>query len=156
MRIYIKKSKIKKSYKNVEKFLNYEKKIGITNFRHLKKFETFAKNHKYKLRKLIKSYLKNNIICGYGAAAKGNTLLNYSNLNSKDIKFIFDENKLKQNKFFPGTDIKIISPKKIFKINPEYILILAWNIQKEIIKKIKRISPKVKFIIPYPDVRILK
>lgn len=156
LRIYIKESKINKSYKNVEKFLKYEKKIGITNFRLLKKFENLAKNHKYRLRKLIKSYLKNNIICAYGAAAKGNTLLNYSNLNSKDIKFIFDENKFKQGKFFPGTDIKIISPKKIFKINPEYILILAWNIQKEIYKKIKKISPKIKFIIPYPDVRILK
>ena len=55
---------------------------------------------------------------------------------------------------FPGTDILVKSPNEINIIKPDYILILAWNIKDEIIKNIKKINPKCKFIIPFPKIKI--
>ena len=74
-------------------------------------------------------------ILGYGAAAKTSTLLNYLKI-SDDLKFIIDDNKLKQNHFIPGTKIKIISRKHVNK-NIDFLVVFAWNYFNEIKKKIR-------------------
>ena len=71
---------------------------------------------------------------GYGAAAKTATLLNYLEI-SDDIKFIIDDNKLKQNHYIPGTKIKIVSKDKINN-KIEYLIVFAWNYFDEIKKKV--------------------
>lgn len=136
IRIYV-KSKNNEYFKNnkkVDQFLKNEKKIKLNSKLYFKQFNKKLKNFKNNFKKfLIKN--KNMDILAYGAAAKTNTCFNYLKINSNDIKLIFDESKLKQNKLLPGSHIKIINPKNIRNHKFDILLIMIWNIEKEIKKK---------------------
>ena len=99
---------------------------------------------------------ENKKVIGYGAAAKGNTLLNYYHMGPELIEFIADLSPMKQNKFTPGTHIPVYSPKRICEAKYNYMLILAWNFADEIMKqqsKFKEMGGR--FIFPVPEVRIV-
>ena len=82
--------------------------------------------------------------------------MQFSHLEKNMIDFVFDKSKLKQGRFTPGTNIKIKSPTKISNKNIDYLLILSWNIKKEIMKQEKEFLKKGgKFIIPFPKPRII-
>ena len=72
-------------------------------------------------------------IVGYGAPGKGNTLLNYCGIRTDFIDFTVDRNPYKQGRFLPGTHIPILAPERIDEVRPDYILILPWNFQEEIL-----------------------
>jgi SAM-dependent methyltransferase len=82
---------------------------------------------------LIEKKRQNKSVVGYGAAAKGNTLLNYSGIKSDLIKFVCDAGPSKQGKYLPGSHIAILSPAALRAYRPDYILILPWNIADEVI-----------------------
>ena len=69
---------------------------------------------------------------GYGAPAKGNTLLNYCGIRSDRIAFVSDLNPAKQNKLLPGSRIEVKPPQAIFEARPDYVLILPWNLRSEL------------------------
>lgn len=71
-------------------------------------------------------------VCAYGAAAKGNTLLNYCGVTAKDVAVAYDKNPHKQSHLLPGSQIPILSPEAIVTDRPDYLLILPWNLRKEI------------------------
>ena len=71
-------------------------------------------------------------VAAYGAAAKGNTLLNFCALTPADIPQVADRNPHKQSKFLPGTHIPVVSPETLLQSKPDYVLILPWNLQQEI------------------------
>ncbi|MFV1980530.1 MAG: methyltransferase C-terminal domain-containing protein, partial [Rhodothermia bacterium] len=79
-------------------------------------------------------------IVGYSAPAKGNTFLNYCGVGSDEIDFVADLNPAKQNHLLPGSRIPIRSPEDLFEAKPEYVLILAWNLRKEISKQLSRVG----------------
>jgi len=157
LRIYVSKKNCKnKTSKYVEKLLKYEKKNGIKKLKTYQLFKEKAQKHQKKLSYLLKTKLKNNLVCAYGAAAKGNTLLNVLKINKSHIRCIFDKSNLKNKLIFPGTMIPILSVADIKIIKPEYILILPWNIKNEIINELKFIKNwQGKFIIPFPKVKII-
>ena len=94
-------------------------------------------------------------IAAYGAPAKGNTLLNYCNIGSDLIDYTVDLNPGKQGHFLPGTHIPIFHPDKIKDTAPDYLLILPWNIKKEIMEQMKFINTwGGKFVIPIPKVMV--
>ena len=74
-------------------------------------------------------------VIGYGASTKGNILLNQINANRKLLPYIADANPEKENRFTPGTNIKIISKETMRKMKPDYLLILIWSFRKEVIKQ---------------------
>ena len=71
-------------------------------------------------------------VAAYGAAAKGNTLLNFCNVSAGDIPMVADRNPHKQSKFLPGTHIPVVAPEELMRARPDYVLILPWNLQGEI------------------------
>ena len=75
---------------------------------------------------------------GYGAAAKSTVMTNLLNLKYNHIRYIVDQNKFKQSRYIPGSNIKIINPVNLKKINPHYVLIFVWNIKDEVIKYLKK------------------
>ena len=85
-------------------------------------------------------------------------MLNFSSLNNQHISFIIDKNKMKDRKYTPGTDIKIISLSKcLSSIKKEkYLLLLAWNFKEEIINYLKGKGFKGKFLIPLPKKIVVK
>tara|TARA_Y100000389_G_scaffold167531_1_gene172780 strand:- start:27639 stop:28835 length:1197 start_codon:yes stop_codon:yes gene_type:complete len=96
---------------------------------------------------LIEQKLSGKKVVAYGAAAKGNTLLNYAGIKPDLISVVFDGSKSKQGQFMPGSHIPIEDPKNIKDLNPDCIVILPWNICKEIKDKIDSIFLKKKLII---------
>ena len=83
----------------------------------------------------MRTKLTKKSVIGYGAATKGNIVLNQISANSKLIPFIADANPEKNNKFTPGSNIQIISKQKMRKIKPDYLLVLIWSFRKETIKQ---------------------
>jgi SAM-dependent methyltransferase len=101
------------------------------------------------------SNLKGSIV-GFAASAKGNTLLNYCGIDHTILDFICDETPEKIGKFSPGTGIEIKGLEAIIEAQPNYILILSWNFQTEIINKLRPLCPNSKYIIPIPEFQIIE
>jgi len=106
---------------------------------------------------LVKAKKAKKIVVGYGAPAKGNTLLNFCKIDSKLIKYTVDMNPDKQGLYLPGTHIPIYNPEKIKDTKPDYVFILPWNLKDEIMTQLKYIRKwGGKFVIPIPEVKILQ
>ena len=94
-------------------------------------------------------------IAGYGAPGKGNTLLNYCGVRTDFVEYTVDRNPYKHGRFLPGTHIPIYSPEKIQETRPDYVLILPWNLQDEIMDQLAYIrSWGGQFVVPIPDVKV--
>ncbi len=94
-------------------------------------------------------------IVGYGAAAKGNTLLNFCGIRGDFIDYVVDANPHKQGLYLPGTRIPILSPDHICETRPDYLLILPWNLRGEIMDTCAYISEwGGRFVVPIPEVRV--
>jgi SAM-dependent methyltransferase len=107
------------------------------------------------LKFLIAAKTRNKSIAGYGAPAKGNTLLNYCGIGSDFIDYTVDRSPHKQGLYLPGTHIPILSPDRVRETRPDYLLILPWNLRNEIIPQMAHIREwGGQFVTPIPDVRI--
>ena len=96
-------------------------------------------------------------IVGYGAPGKGNTLLNYCGIRTDFLDYTVDRNPYKQGKFLPGTHIPIFHPDYIKQTRPDYVLILPWNVQEEIMQQMAFIREwGGQFVVPIPEVKILR
>ena len=97
------------------------------------------------------------MVVGYGAAAKGNTLLNFSGIKPDLLPFVCDLAPSKQNKFLPTTAIPIVDTNTISTIKPEVIILFAWNFKDDIIKNLrKKYKKSIDIIIPLPNPRKIK
>jgi SAM-dependent methyltransferase len=95
-------------------------------------------------------------IVGYGAPAKGNTLLNYCGVRADFLDYTVDMNPHKQNKFLPGTHIPVLGPERIREDKPDYLLILPWNIKDEIVEQMAYIKEwGGRFVVPVPRPEVL-
>lgn len=95
-------------------------------------------------------------VAAYGAAAKGNTFLNYCGVTRADIAAAFDANPHKQNLFLPGSHVPIYAPAKVPEIRPDYVLILPWNLKDEIIGQLAAVRGwGGRFVIALPEVQVL-
>lgn len=121
----LREKEIKFGLNNLQTYLTFEKKV-IKTRENLVNFITKAKREGKK-------------IVGYGAPAKGNTLLNYCGIGKEFLDYTVDRSPHKQNHFLPGTHIPIFSPETIHKTKPDYILILPWNLKDEIMKQMNSI-----------------
>lgn len=95
-------------------------------------------------------------VAAYGAAAKGNTLLNYCGVTTDLIDYVVDRSTEKQDKYLPGSHLPIHDPARIFETKPDYILILPWNLADEISAQMAAVKDwGGRFVIPIPGVRML-
>lgn len=105
---------------------------------------------------LIEQKKLNKKVVAYGAAAKGNTLLNYCGVKNDLIDFVVDANPHKQNKFLPASHIPVVGEIEIKKSKPDYVLILPWNLKREITAQLDYIKEwGGKFVIPIPETEIV-
>jgi 2-polyprenyl-3-methyl-5-hydroxy-6-metoxy-1,4-benzoquinol methylase len=95
-------------------------------------------------------------VAGYGAPAKGNTLLNYCGVGTDLLPYTVDISLHKQGRYLPGTEIPIYPPERIFQTRPDFVLILPWNIKDEIMHRMDRIRDwGGQFVIPIPKLKVL-
>lgn len=105
---------------------------------------------------LAKAKAEGKTVAGYGAAAKGNTFLNFCGVSDADITLIADASHAKQGRLAPGTHIPIVSPDALRAAKPDYVVILPWNLAEEISKSMADIrSHGGRFVIAIPETRIL-
>lgn len=155
IRVYV--SKNRKPLPSVKKFLDREKKLELNDFKIFSHFSNKVLENKDKTLKLLADLKKKGKkIAGYGAPAKGSTLLNFYGIDKNTIDYVIDTTSIKQGLFMPGVHIPIYHPDKLYESKPDYVLLLAWNYADAILEKEKELRKKgVKFIIPVPKVRIV-
>ena len=118
---------------SVSTILELESSFGITSIDYYSGFQ--ARTDKVKddlVRFLYNAKSSSKLVVGYGAAAKGNTLLNYAGVRPDLIRYVVDNNPAKQGKFLPGSRIPIVPESKLLADKPDYILILPWNLTPEL------------------------
>jgi SAM-dependent methyltransferase len=94
-------------------------------------------------------------VAGYGAPAKGNTLLNYCGVTPAQLRYTLDRSPHKQGKFLPGTHVPIFGPERVLEDKPDYLLILPWNLREEIMEQMAHIREwGAKFVVPIPAVTV--
>jgi len=126
---------------SVSELLTREKQNGLEKLETYLTFQPKVEKLKNDLLKfLIEQKEKGKKVVAYGAAAKGNTLLNYAGVKSDLLSFVCDAASAKQNKYMPGSHIPILSPDALMKESPDFVLILPWNIAEEVIKQNKFIQ----------------
>ena len=136
-----KKSNDIKIQKNVHLERSKELKSKIFDSETLKLFSRECFKRKDRFNNFLKEEKNKNLkIYAYGAAAKGISFLNFCGDNCKKILGVFDKNEMKQGCYIPGLNIEILDPKHINEIKPDYIIILPWNLKKEIKKDLSFIS----------------
>lgn len=108
------------------------------------------------LTHLIEAKRAGRKIAAYGAAAKGNTLLNYCGVGCDFIDYVVDRNPVKQGCLLPGTRIPVYGPERIMETKPDEVLILPWNLKDEVVEQMSAIRAwGGKFVVPIPHVEIL-
>ncbi len=141
---------------NVRSFIDQEEACQIYSFERMLKFAEEVKEHKTLLYDLLVDLKKKGkrIVC-VSAPAKGNTLLNYCNINRELIDYVTEKSRLKQGLFTPGSHIPIYADSRLMDDKPDYALILAWNFAEEIMRNLEEYRKSGgKFIIPIPRPRI--
>ena len=135
-----------------------ETAAGLADLRAYREFSEQVKRTKRLLLEfLIKARQSGKTIVGYGAPAKGNTLLNYCGIRGDFIEYTVDLSPHKQGKFLPGTHIPIFHPDKVRETRPDYLLVLPWNLKDEIVGQMAHIREwGGQFILPIPEVRVVQ
>ncbi len=135
---------------------NREKTAGFTSIDYYLSFSEKVKETKRRiLAFLIEAKKKGKSIVGYGAPAKGNTLLNYCGVRTDFIDYTVDRSPHKQGLYLPGTHIPIYHPDKVKETKPDYLLILPWNLKEEIMEQMSYIRDwGGKFVVFIPEVKV--
>ena len=156
IRVYAARKGKFKTLNSVKKILDEEKKF--LNWKNFNKFRSDVVKSKLNLYKILNNIVKNKQkIYGIGAPSRASTLINYLGLTNEVLQYVCEvDGSYKIGNYMPGTNIPIISEKKLYLDQPEYALLLSWHISKELIANLKKKGFKGKFIIPLPSPRIVK
>jgi SAM-dependent methyltransferase len=133
-----------------------EEEAGLNRLETYGRFAERVKETKRKLLEfLIAAKREGKSVAGYGAPAKGNTLLNYCGIRTDFLDYTVDRSPEKQGCFLPGTRIPIHPVERIRETRPDYLLILPWNLREEIMRQMSSIRDwGGRFVVPIPEVRV--
>lgn len=136
--------------------LEKEKLRGMNELSYYKGFQEKVDSVKNEfLLFLLEQKFADKTVAAYGAAAKGNTLLNYCGVKKDLIEFVVDISSFKQGKYLPGSHIPIVPEDEIRKRKPDYIVILPWNIKDEVMDQLHYVRDwGCKFVVAIPKLRI--
>lgn len=142
---------------SVESLLAREKSVGIDDLKFYQDFQRRAEHIRDTLLELLlKARRDGKSVAAYGAAAKGNTLLNYCGIRSGAIEYVVDASPHKQGLFLPGSHIPVVAENRIRETKPDYIIIFPWNLKDEIMAQLSYVKEwGAKFIVPIPEPRIV-
>lgn len=141
----------------VQQLLDKEQAKGIATLSYYDNFQQKALQVKLDLLTfLVEQKKAGKKVAAYGAAAKGNTLMNYCGVKSDLVDFVVDANPNKQNKWLPASHIPVVQEGRLKEQQPDYVLILPWNLKEEITQQLSYIREwGGKFVIPIPKLQII-
>lgn len=157
LRIHARHSKTASSAPKVVHLMTVEREFGLDQLETYSRFNAQVRETKRALLSfLIRAREEGKTVAGYGAPAKGNTLLNYCGVRTDFIDYTVDRSPHKQGLFLPGTRIPIHSPDRLRETKPDYVLILPWNLRDEIVEQVRDIREwGGRFVVPIPRVEII-
>ena len=140
--------------KKVVAWLEFELSSGVDTAQYYANFQNNILSLKNKFLDFLLSNQDKRII-GYGAAAKGNTFINFAGLKTDLIEYIVDRNPAKAGKFMPASKIPILDESEILLTKPEFIIIFPWNLRQEIAEQLSYVREwNAKFVVFLPDMEI--
>jgi hypothetical protein len=141
----------------VKEILDQERARGLDKFETFQNFAKEVQRMKVELTDTVnKLRASGKRVVGYGAPAKGNTLLCFLELGPDKIEYIADKSPLKQGLFTPGLHVPVVPPARMLEDQPDYVLLLAWNFVDEILSQQAEYRKRGgKFIVPVPHVRVI-
>ena len=125
---------------------------------------TTYKNFQFEVDKIKNNLVKflidrkesGEIVVGYGAAAKGNTLLNYAGIRSDLLSVVFDAATAKQGRYLPGSHIPVRAPNELWDLKPDFVLILPWNLSGEITAEYSGLTKfGTRFVVAVPEIKVV-
>jgi len=154
LRVTVGKSAAQKA--SVARLLAEEAAWGVDRFATYRDFGARVEMLKATLTAMLAGFkLRGDRIAGYGAAAKGSTLLNYFGIGRETLDFVVDRSPHKQGRFMPGVHIPILAPERLLEDMPDEVLLLTWNFADEIFEQQKAYRQLGgRFIIPVPEVKV--
>jgi len=158
LRVYAQRSDtgIRATSPAVAELLNRETALGVCSARYYQGFQRRAERIKDDLLSfLIEARRGGRTVGGYGAAAKGNTLLNYAGIRSNLLPWVVDRNPAKQGKYLPGSRIAVVDEEHLRRCKPRYVLILPWNLRTEVMAQLAYVREwGAEFVTAIPDLAI--
>jgi hypothetical protein len=141
---------------NVADILQEEMAAGLLSSAGYSGFQRKVDNIADTLRHFLAQCAHNgHKVVAYGAAAKGNTLLNYAGINQSQIHVVADAALAKQGKYLPGSHIPILAPDALAELQPDFVLVLPWNIQQEVISQLKKVlGSHTRYVTMIPELSI--
>jgi hypothetical protein len=142
---------------NVAALLEKESAAGLTSLTYYDHFQQKAQSVKWALMTfLIQQKLAGKKLAAYGAAAKGNTLLNYCGIKNDLLDYVVDANPHKQGKWLPASHIPVVSEDVLKAGRPDYVLVLPWNLREEITLQLAYIKEwGGQFVVPIPHLQLI-
>jgi SAM-dependent methyltransferase len=142
---------------SVEEIVALERDMGVHRFETFERFAEDVWRIKSDLHAALAEFrAQGKRVVGYGAPAKGNTLIAFLDLGPETIEYIADRSPLKQGRYTPNTPIPVVPPARLLQDRPDYVLLLAWNFADEILEQqAEYCRLGGKFIVPVPRVRIV-
>ena len=155
LRIYVEKQE--NASATVQAMLQTEAAEKVDQIDYYRDFAHRVEGIRTKLQHLLQGLKQQGArIAAYGAAAKGSTLINYSEIGTELVDFVVDRNTHKQGLYMPGQNIPVLAPEALLERNPDYVLLLAWNFAEEILQQQKEYQQRGgRFIIPVPNPQVV-
>jgi SAM-dependent methyltransferase len=155
LRLYV--ERVENVQDSVKQLLKEEEALGLNRVSYYRTFSARVEQLKTNLVNLLADLKKQGKrIGGYGAPAKGCTLVNYFGIDTAIVPYLVDKNAFKQGRYMPGTRQPIHAPEYLLQDKPDYVLLLPWNFSDEILKQQASFrAAGGKFIIPIPEPRIV-
>jgi len=149
-------SSVKVNSAIIDWLLEQEDRMGLSTPRPYRDFEERVFRHRDDLSRLVRTLVADGKkVYGYGASTKGNVVLQFCGLTSKEIPAIAEVNEEKFGRFTPGTHIPIITEKEARAAKPDYFLVLPWHFKDGILRREKDfLADGGKFIFPFPEIEI--
>ncbi len=141
----------------VERLVSAEAAAGVRELATYQSFEARVVETKRKLMELLfKLKRQGKRIVGYGAPGKGNTLLNYCGIRGDVLDFTVDRNPYKHGRWLPGSRIPVEPIERIGEVRPDYVMILPWNLEREIVAQLSYVRRwGASFIVPIPEPKVI-
>jgi hypothetical protein len=155
-RIYVSRIGDYPVMENVRKYLERERSFGITLQEPYRLFAERVMLNKQKLLALLATERQSGkTVWAYGASAKGNTLINFFGITNNMVPVAIDDNPKKWDYYTPGSKMRITSINDLQDAKVDHLLLLAWNFQREIVQRCKKVGYKGSFILPCPEPKIV-
>lgn len=140
----------------VQEMKKLEADAGLGDLATYRSFAAKVKETKNNLLSfLIQAKRDGRTVAGYGAAAKGNTLLNYCGIREDYLEYVVDKSPHKQGLLLPGTHIRVEAPERLRETRPDYVVILPWNLRREIAEQIAYVREwGGKLVVPIPSLEV--